>query len=764
MRFPNPFAQPKKSKKTKGKALSPKGSARARPATRVQTPPFSSGPSFWENLSPERKLDLIGIVLAVGGILITLTLFASSRSAITGGLLHLLSQLIGWGIYILPLGLIAFGLWVILRKIERIPTLSLERAVGSVLVFLWLLTTMHSIIAQPEMAQVAALDGAGGGYIGGIFERILWFSLGPLGAVIALAAWMLIALTMVLDVTIQDLFRWTGPSIARIRSWLSKKLGAGADSAQDLPMSDFTPLTPSPTSAPIPVPGANFPSVTTTTSAPVIQWVLPEINDILNAGSAPSVNDDFVKHRANLIEETLASFGAPAQVVEISRGPTITQFGVEPLFVETRAGRTRVRVSKIASLADDLALALAAPRIRIQAPVPGHSYVGIEVPNEEMALVALRDILESETFQRNKSSLRLALGQDVAGHPISANLESMPHLLIAGTTGSGKSVCVNAILTAFLLNNTPDDLRLVLVDPKRVELTGYNGIPHLLSPVVVEMDRVVAALQWMTREMDKRYHDFAKVGARNITDYNARTKIQGGAKLPFLLIVIDELADLMMIAPDETERTITRLASLARATGIHMILATQRPSVDVVTGLIKANFPARIAFAVASGVDSRVILDQPGAERLLGRGDMLYQAPDAAAPARLQGVFVSDHEIQKLVEYWRLQAQQSSTYAVAGAAQDAVPEGVPLKQKPLWDEDEKTDPDGDPLINDAIDIVRREGRASVSMLQRRMRIGYTRAARLMDVMEERAIVGPPDGNSQVRQILNYGPAAPPKEE
>jgi S-DNA-T family DNA segregation ATPase FtsK/SpoIIIE len=322
---------------------------------------------------------------------------------------------------------------------------------------------------------------------------------------------------------------------------------------------------------------------------------------------------------------------------------------------------------------------------------------------------------------------------------------------------------VNAILTSFLLNNTPDDLRLVLVDPKRVELTGYNGIPHLLAPVVVEMERVIGALQWMTREMDKRYHEFAKFGARNITDYNARMKTQGGKKLPFLLIVIDELADLMMIAPDQTEKTITRLAQLARATGIHMILATQRPSVDVVTGLIKANFPARIAFAVASGVDSRVILDQPGAERLLGRGDMLFQAPDAAAPARLQGVFVSDHEIQRLVEYWRTQAGESSPNAVSGAPVDALPEHIPLKQKPLWEDEEET-PEGDPLLNEAIDFVRREGRASVSMLQRRMRIGYTRAARLVDVMEERGIVSAPEGNTQVRQILNYGPTAPPRDD
>lgn len=761
MRFPNFFSRSKKNKKPQGKAGSRQARPNPRPASTKQLPPQPE-PSLWGSLSPERKLDIIGIILAIAGILILLTLFASSRSAITGSLIRLLGQLIGWGIYVLPIALIAFGLWIILRKIERIPTLSLERAVGIILLFLWLLTAMHSIIAQPEMAQVAAQDGAGGGYIGGIFERVLWFGLGAWGAIITLIAWAIVALAMILDTTVQDLFRWVGPLIAQLKSLLSKPITPRAGSEADAPTNGYTPLTqtstPTPTAISAPT---NLPTMITTTSAPVIQWVLPQVTDILDIGSAPTESEDFVKQRGHLIEETLASFGAPAQVVEISRGPTITQFGVEPLFVETRNGRTRVRVSKIASLADDLALALAAPRIRIQAPVPGHSYVGIEVPNDEMALVALRDVLESETFQRNKTSLRFALGQDVAGHPITANLESMPHMLIAGTTGSGKSVCVNSILTAFLINNTPDDLKLVLVDPKRVELTGYNGIPHLLANVVVEMDRIVGTLQWMTREMDKRYHEFAKVGSRNITDYNTRMKLQGGKKLPFYLIVIDELADLMMIAPDETERTITRLAQLARATGIHMILATQRPSVDVVTGLIKANFPARIAFAVASGVDSRVILDQPGAERLLGRGDMLFQAPDAPAPVRLQGVFVSDHEIQKLVEFWRVQAQQASPYAVAGAPAESIPEGVPLKQQPLWEDVGK--PDSDPLLSDAIDLVRREGRASVSMLQRRMRIGYTRAARMMDVMEERRIVGPPEGNTQVRQVLDYGPVAPPKE-
>jgi len=306
---------------------------------------------------------------------------------------------------------------------------------------------------------------------------------------------------------------------------------------------------------------------------------------------------------------------------------------------------------------------------------------------------------------------------------------------------------------------------LILVDPKRVELTGYNGVPHLLAPVVVESDRVIVALQWMTREMDKRYHMFAQVGSRNITDYNARMKLQDGKKLPFLVVVIDELADLMMIAPGETEQTITRLAQLARATGIHMILATQRPSVDVVTGLIKANFPARIAFAVASNTDSRVILDQPGAERLLGRGDMLFQAPDAPSAARLQGVFVSDTEIQNLVEYWRAQVGGASLYAAPGGTPVDIPKsGIPLKQGAMFDEMEIPDSNSDPLLAEAIDLVRREGRASVSMLQRRMRIGYTRAARIVDMMEDKGIVGPPEGTSQLRQILDYGPTAPPKDD
>jgi S-DNA-T family DNA segregation ATPase FtsK/SpoIIIE len=762
-----PASNPKSKSKTilpaKGKTASKpaprQGSGQtARPGKRQEPPP--AAPGWWDALSAERKLDVVGVIMAIIGAIILLSLFTANRSLLTGGFIHILAQIFGWGLYILPLALIVFGLWLFFRRIEKLPPLTLERTVGSVLLFVWLLTIMHAIIATPERSTEYALNGDGGGVIGSFFFVALWKLLGIAGGWVALFAWLIIAVTMTFDITVHDLAGFLSPLLARLQTILPRRATPeSAASPTNVPATNgFSPLTQTPESVPATktLPPLGVPVTTTKPSEPVIHWQLPDLKTILDEGDAPAANEEFIQKRARLIEETLASFSAPAQVVEISRGPTVTQFGVEPLFVETRNGRTRVRVSKIASLADDLALALSAQRIRIQAPVPGHSYVGIEVPNEEMTLVAMRDILESEVFQRNRPALRFALGRDVAGHPTVADLSVMPHLLIAGTTGSGKSVCVNSILTSFLLHNTPDDLRLILVDPKRVELTGYNGVPHLLAPVVVEMDRVIGALQWMTREMDKRYHEFARIGARNIADFNARVVAQGGKKLPFYVVVVDELADLMMIAPDETERTITRLAQLSRATGIHLILATQRPSVDVVTGLIKANFPARIAFAVASGVDSRVILDQPGAERLLGRGDMLYQAPDSPAPARLQGVFVSDHEIQGLVEFWRAQVG-ASPYTMPGGAVDApLPSGVPLKQGALWED--MTESKDDPLLKDALDIVRNEGKASVSMLQRKLRIGYTRASRLMDTLEEKGIVGPQEGASQLRRVLDMGDA------
>jgi S-DNA-T family DNA segregation ATPase FtsK/SpoIIIE len=742
--------------------LQPARSRRSSPKKKYSPQRFS----ILGSISPERQVDILGVLLALAGVLTAISLFSASRSELTGGWIRFLESLFGWGMYLLTLSLVLLGIWVLVRKVERLPRLTAERLVGILFLFIGLLVIFEAILP------------GGGGRLGEWMKVSLVKSIGTLGSVIVVLAWMLIALALTLDLTMQDMFKWAGP-LAK-KGWLrlkdrtrQPKAEAGGQFPAQQQLDDFTPFQHP--SEQTPAVAALHPGVVVRTnvpSTPVITWMLPRVADMLEPPEAPKVNEEFIEKRARLIEETLASFGAPSQVVEISHGPTVTMFGVEPLFTESRTGQTRVRVGKIASLADDLALALAAPRIRIEAPVPGHGYVGIEVPNEEMALVALREVVESELFARNKSSLRFALGKDVSGHPKVASLEGMPHLLIAGTTGSGKSVCVNAILTCFLLNNTPDDLRLILVDPKRVELTGYNGIPHLLAPVVVEIERVVGALQWMTREMDNRYHKFSEMGARNIADYNARVSAQGGKKLPYLLVVIDELADLMMIAPDETERTITRLAQLARATGIHMIIATQRPSVDVVTGLIKANFPARIAFAVASNTDSRVILDQPGAERLLGRGDMLFQAPDSPAPVRLQGVFVSDIEINRLVEYWKRQAALSSPYAAAGGGQPntaaeihAANMPVPAydgKQVPMFED--ITAPPGDPLMDEAIDVIRREGRASVSMLQRKMRIGYTRAARLVDTLQEKGIVGPPERGTGVREVLDYGPTAPPKDE
>jgi len=427
-------------------------------------------------------------------------------------------------------------------------------------------------------------------------------------------------------------------------------------------------------------------------------------------------------------------------------GPTVTQFGVRPGFVE-RAGadgqrrRHKVRVSQISTLANDLALALAASRLRVEAPVPGRSIVGIEVPNSKVQLVGVREVMESEEFRNLDSPLAFALGRDVAGEPVVADLAAMPHLLIAGTTGSGKSVCIKAITTCLIYNNTPDELRLVMIDPKMVELVRFNGLPHLYGRVEVDLERVVKVLRWVALEMDDRFKRFAAATARNLDDYNRLMKRQGEPTLPRIVVLVDELADLMMLAPDEVERTICRIAQMARATGIHLVVATQRPSVDVVTGLIKANFPARISFATVSQVDSRVILDMPGAETLLGKGDMLYLAADAGYPVRVQGCFVSEEEVERVVEFWREQVGQ-------------IEEEAPWERMMRPGERGLTEGDmDDELLQEAIALVRRTGSASASLLQRRLRIGHPRAARLMQTMEEMGIIGPPEAAGRTRRVI-----------
>jgi S-DNA-T family DNA segregation ATPase FtsK/SpoIIIE len=709
----------------------------------------------------------VGIALIFVGLPTLLALFSANRSASTGNWLFLLGQLFGWGSYVFPFALILIGLWLVLRNFERVPRLDPERMTGATLLFLGALVILQfaAFPADRTASFAEAGAGRGGGYLGAVIYELLRANLGIGGAAIALLAWLVLSFSLLLDLPPSALFSWIPPLVLRLQDGWEDLLNRRGESRPALLVPDYSRKPPAndalrsapPSAAAVPAAvGTHLPNQ-------AHAWRLPAIDAILEPGIEVNFDDDLDRRRARLIEQTLASFGAPVNVIEINRGPTITQFGVEPDFVETRAGRTRVRVGKIASLVDDLALALSARTIRVQAPVPGKGYVGIEVPNDEIARVALRDVIESEAFHHLKSSLRFALGQDVAGNAVAADLSAMPHLLVAGATGSGKSVCVNAIISCLLLHNTPDDLRLIMVDPKRVELTNYNGIPHLLAPVVVEMERVVGALQWVLREMDQRYHKLAQLGTRNINEYNQRMESSGEPKMPRLVVIIDELADLMMMAPDETERTITRLAQLARATGIHLVIATQRPSVDVVTGLIKANFPARVAFAVASGVDSRVILDQPGAERLLGRGDMLFQAPDAPAPLRLQGAWVSEEEIFRLVQYWiGHEGVVSQSPMAAGGVVDALPSGIPLKQMPLWDE-MQAEEQKDPVYDEALDLIRRQGRASISMLQRRLRIGYTRAARLIETMQDQGLVGKEPG-PQGFEVLDYGQAAPPANE
>ncbi len=468
-------------------------------------------------------------------------------------------------------------------------------------------------------------------------------------------------------------------------------------------------------------------------------WRLPPIDILDNIPDVEFGQADNMQ-RARLIEEALASYGVAAKVVQINAGPVVTQFGVEPGWdrkvkevrerdkdgnikvKQEEVSKTRVKVERITSLSNDLALALAAPSIRIEAPVPGKSLVGIEVPNTIYGLVSLRGVVETSVFQKlmPKSKLTLALGKGAGGEAVAADLSRMPHLLIAGATGSGKTVCLNSIICCLLLHYTPNDLRFIMIDPKRVEMTPFNSIPHLATPVIVDTNKALGTLRWLNQEMDKRYQRLAADGARNIEGYN---KSRGGdEKLPYLVLVIDELADLMMAGFDEVEHVLCRLAQLARATGIHLIVATQRPSVDVVTGLIKANFPTRISFAVTSQVDSRTILDMGGAEKLLGRGDMLYMPTEAAKPKRLQGCYVSDNERERLVYFWGSQQQEeAASLKIEEISTPSMGRG---------------DYPPDPLLEAARQLAREHQHISTSFLQRRLHIGYPRAARIMDQLEE----------------------------
>jgi S-DNA-T family DNA segregation ATPase FtsK/SpoIIIE len=715
--------------------------------------------AVWRRLALEWPWAFAVALVGSGGVLGLALVFPGG--AIATPLNVWQGRLLGWTAPLVALWLTAGGiavLWCHLRPETRLPW---RRLVGVTLLSGALPGLAGVATALQPDPLAAARAGFGGGVVGLAVARLLADAFGLVGAGVLLAAVAAAGVLLAAQLPPARLLagaRWIGGvsgrgarAVARLwQRWRARHPAAPAaltpaggrpglrhrlaarvfrprhERAEALPApASAAPEPPRPRGqrpAPPPDPRPAAPA-----GSP---WRLPPI-DVLEAPSSPRVAQIDQRQRARIIEETLESFNIGARVVEINEGPTITQFGVEPAM--------GVTVNRITARANDLALRLGATSLRIEAPVPGKRVVGIEVPNSASAVVTLREILGTPEFARLKSRLGLALGRDVAGRPVAADLARAPHLLIAGATGSGKSVCINGIIACLLMQCTPDDLQLLLVDPKMVELAPYEGIPHLRLPVVTDMDKVVGVLKWAIQEMERRYALFVTHGVRNLESFNRLVSAPGAAPpakpLPFLVIVIDELADLMMTAPDDVELSLTRLAQKARATGIHLVVATQRPSVDVVTGLIKANFPTRIAFAVTSQVDSRVILDTTGAEKLLGRGDMLFLPAEAAKPIRVQGNYVSDAEIEALVSYWRQQGQ-----AQYDAAEVAAIEALSAAR----------DDSGEDLVERALEVIREHSRVSVSLLQRRLGIGYPRAARLVDTLVERGLlVAADDGRSWV---------------
>jgi S-DNA-T family DNA segregation ATPase FtsK/SpoIIIE len=703
--------------------------------------------------------DVLGLAVLVLAVLTFLGLLGVSSGQVLSWWALVARQTLGWFVYPVTAVLALLGVWLVWERLDRRLPITPAMLVGLELLLVAALVIGHLpfvLRGDSTSALQAAEEGRGGGYVGWALAVLLVENVGVPITVILLLALLALSIYLLIPFTWQDL---QGSVLLRMYErvrHLGRRTAAAAGrwstARQGTPVPPELPEVPwwerEPEAAPAEAtkhktagrrPGPR--------PAPVhrahLSSRLPPM-DLLDPPKPHAYGDADVRRKQQVIEETLVSFGVPAKVVEVNQGPTVTQFGVDPGYIERlgpdgQVHKQRVRVARIAGLVNDLALALAASPIRIEAPVPGRPVVGIEVPNDTVSLVSLRAVMDSPAFRRIASRLAIALGEDVSGHPAAVDLALMPHLLIAGATGSGKSVCINAIICCLLFNNTPDELRLVMVDPKMVELIGYNGIPHLLAPVIVDVEQVVGALSWVTRQMDQRYKLFHKAGVRNLEEYNrllAKRKRDGEEPLAILMVLIDELADLMMVAPDEVERHLCRLAQMGRATGIHLVVATQRPSVDVVTGLIKANFPARISFAVTSQTDSRVILDSGGAENLLGRGDMLFAAPQQAGMIRLQGCFVSDKEIERLIDFWR-----------AGEGEGE------LEQLPLpWLDVESEDVEDD-LLQQAIKLAQGRGRLSTSFVQRQLRIGFPRAARLMDQLEEQGVVGPDEGAGRGREVL-----------
>ncbi len=683
--------------------------------------------------------DAIGVALIAFAIMSLLAIWKITDGTLLTPFASLLKLWFGWGSFIVIFALAYFGSSLLQRDggdIHWGRLISIEIAS---------LLTLGLVAILKGNDLIRAEAGLDGGRLGWGLATLAWQSLGQVwGTLVLVILWAFMIMI--------GFGLWT-----KLEEWLLQVAGEASPIVLESPISapaeiqkDEQPVkSAAPKKKTQPLPPEFRTSLKSvdkkeekSTKALTRAEDLPPLQ-ILLAETAVRADERTINQTAGLIMKTLAEFGIPATVIGYRVGPSVTQFAVQPGFIkkpgsdEDDALQMKVRVAQIASLEKDIALALSAQRLRIEAPVPGKPYVGIEVPNTHSSVVRLKTLLESDAFNKVGAPLTIAIGRDVSGHPLIADLARMPHVLIAGATGSGKSVCITSIAACLAMNNTPEDLRMVMIDSKMVELIRFNGLPHLYGKVETNIERILGVLRWVVVEMEHRYRLLEGAHARDLEAYNRKvTRKADGKALPRIVVLIDELADLMMSAPDVTEHNLVRLAQMARATGIHLVVATQRPSTDVVTGLIKANFPARLAFAVASGIDSRVILDYTGAESLLGRGDMLFLNPEVGNPVRAQGVMITDVEIERIISHW----QKNSD------AQNETPPWEKLLQEP----DENQD---DGLIEQAISIVRSSQEASASLIQRRLRIGYPRAARLLDQLEEMGVVGPSQGGGKKRDVL-----------
>lgn len=734
------------------------------------------------DLNDEVKKDIFGIFLFTLGA-ISLLSFLSLSGTLGADIYKFTRILFGYGFIFFPAVLFVWG-WKVIKSESLFKSQSYF--IGIFLMVVSALTFLHLPYAREIMFSVAR-EGNGGGLVGGAMAWILVGLFGKWGGAVLALALMAIAVVFTFQISLIQIWSFLKPPAIIQPPLPSKAKAVGAKTEGDdeakggllnalkekiggKKKEEVPEAAAQDSEEKIPEPPMPVFSVKTIEEKPIEEaeekkseaeedyeevvpqkevvvnnfvkrksnWKLPTV-DLLNGSDSEPTSGD-IQANSNIIKRTLSNFGIEVEMGEVNVGPTVTQYTLKP--------SVGVKLSRITALQNDLALALAAKTLRIEAPIPGKSWVGLELPNQSVAMVTLKNVLESPEFNNRKSDLSMILGRDVAGSSVIANIAKMPHLMIAGSTGSGKTVCVNTLITGLLFQNSPDELKFIMIDPKRVELTPYNDIPHLLAPVIVDPDKAINSLKWAVKEMENRYDLLSKFGCRNIESYNDAVRsgrLKEQDPLHYIIIVIDEMADLMATHGREMEAVVVRLAQMARAIGIHLVLSTQRPSVEVITGLIKANITTRIAFCVASQIDSRTILDSSGAEKLLGNGDMLYLSSDANKPKRIQGVFISEEEVRKVVDFIKAQKQEEVEY------DNEIVESKRFSSDPMA---ENSDVDDD-LYNEALELVRTAGKASASLLQRRLRVGYARAARLLDLMEDQGAIGPAQG-AKPREVYMEG--------